>query len=99
VVVALLPWICWHSVLRLELLGWDAFPLVAAGRIASWRDFLGTFGEELMDGRYPLGHYWRPLVHLSFALDHALWGLAPRGYHASDLALLSANALLVALLA
>jgi hypothetical protein len=98
-ILALLPWYAWRDVLGLELLGWDSYPLVAAGRVADAGELAGTFGEELMDGRYPLGRYWRPLVHLSFALDHALWGLAPRGYHATDLALLSLNAVLVALLA
>jgi len=62
-------------------------------------EVLRTFGEELMDGRYPLGRYWRPLVHLSFALDHALWGLEPFGYHLSDLVLLAASAGLTAALA
>lgn len=33
-----------------------------------------------------MGHF-QPLSWLSFALDHALWGLDPRGYHATNLAL------------
>jgi len=93
VVTALLVW---RPLLDLPLLGWDCFPLIAASRIASWSDVPATFARELMDGRYPLGRFWRPLVHLSFGLDHALWGLEPRGYHLTDLALLAAcGALLV----
>lgn len=94
-----LPWLIWRSMLGLELLGWDSFPLVAASRVEGLAGAAAELGEPLMDGRYPLGLYWRPLVHLSFALDHALWGLDARGYHATDLALLSINAALVATLA
>jgi hypothetical protein len=94
-----LPWLIWRRMLGLELLGWDAYPLVAASRVEGVRDALGELAEPLMDGRYPLGLYWRPLVHLSFALDRALWGLDATGYHATDLALLSINACLVGALA
>ncbi len=91
----LLLWVglVWGWVLRAGLWGWDVYPLIAAGRVESLGGVAGTFGEELMDGRYPLGRYWRPLVHLSFGLDHALWGLDPRGYHLTDLALLGASVL------
>jgi len=86
--LGLLAWWTWAWVLELPILGWDSFPLIAAGRCDSWSQILPTFGEELMDGRYPLGHFWRPLLHLSLGLDHALHGLAPRGYHRTDLGLL-----------
>lgn len=33
-----------------------------------------------------MGHY-QPLAWLTFALDHALWGMAPRGYHLTSLLL------------
>ena len=93
VVAALLPavvaLVVWRPVLDLALLGWDTYPLIGAGRIASLGDLAGTFTEELMDGGYPLGRFWRPVVHLSFGLDHALWGMDPSGYHATDLALLA----------
>lgn len=85
--------LAWRWVLDLALIGWDAYPLIAASRLEGTGDLLATFGEELMDGRYPLGHYWRPLVHLSFALDHARWGIEPSGFHATDLALFAALAL------
>jgi len=86
-------------ILRLELLGWDSYPLIAAARIDSFGAFLGTFGEELMDGRYPDGRFYRPVAHLSFALDHALGGLSPAAYHRADLVLAALTALLVALVA
>ncbi len=40
------------------------------------------------------GHY-QPLTWLSFALDHALWGMDPLGYHLTNVVLHAANALLV----
>ena len=39
------------------------------------------------------GHYW-PLVYSSFWLEHKLWGLAPAGYHAVNVALHLVNCLL-----
>ena len=96
--VAIVAAIAWRPVLELELLGWDTYPMIAAGRVSSAGELTATFGEELMDGRYPLGHFWRPMAHLLFAADHALWGLEPRGYHRTDLGLLALAAALVALL-
>ena len=39
------------------------------------------------------GHYW-PMVYTSFWLEHKLWGLAPLGYHAVNVALHLVNVLL-----
>lgn len=41
------------------------------------------------------GPLWRPLTTLTFALDHALWGLAPLGYHVGNVALHAAVSVLV----
>ena len=41
------------------------------------------------------GPLWRPLTTLSFALDHALFGLAPFGYHVANVALHAAVSVLV----
>ncbi len=79
--------------LALGHLGWDTYPLILTSRIASGGDLIGVFREELMDGRYPNGHFYRPVTTLSFALDHAVWGLDPSGYHLTDLALLLACAI------
>ncbi len=87
--IAALAFLAWRGVLELALLGWDSYPLILAGRVRSAGELWGTFGEELMDGAYPLGRFWRPVVHLSFGLDHAIYGLAPAGYHATGLVLLA----------
>jgi hypothetical protein len=84
--------------LALGHLGWDTYPLILTSRIASAADLAGVFGEELMDGRYPNGHFYRPVTTLSFALDHAVWGLDPAGYHLTDLLLLLGCAIGVAAL-
>jgi hypothetical protein len=45
-----------------------------------------------------LGHYV-PITWLSFALDHAVWGLRPAGYHLTNVLLHAVNAALVSVLA
>jgi hypothetical protein len=97
--VLLAAWSAYHPVLDLELMGWDTYPLIAASRIQSLGDFLGSFTEELMDGRYPEGHFYRPVTNLSFALDHAVWGLDPFGYHVTALLILAAAVVSVYVLA
>jgi len=45
------------------------------------------------------GRGWRPVTTLSFALNHALHGLSPRGYHVANVALhAGASALILAVL-
>ena len=41
---------------------------------------------------------WHPLTMISYAVDHALWGLNPLGYHIENAALHAVNTALVALL-
>lgn len=45
------------------------------------------------------GYYYRPLLELSFWMDHHLWGLEPSVMHLENLLLHIANALLVFLMA
>lgn len=41
-----------------------------------------------------MGHY-QPLTWISYAIDHALWGMNARGYHATNIAIHLVNTLLV----
>ncbi len=80
--------VAYRPLLALGHLGWDTYPLIVTSRIQSAADFFGAFREELMGGRYPHGHFYRPVTTLSIALDHAIWGLDAYGYHLSQLGLL-----------
>ncbi|GJM44147.1 MAG: hypothetical protein DHS20C21_09890 [Gemmatimonadota bacterium] len=64
---------------NLGLLGFDSYAIILTSRIRSWADFVGTFTESLMDGRYP-GDFYRPILNLTFAADYAAWGVDPLGY-------------------
>lgn len=97
VTLATLAGFAW--LLRLPLLGFDAYPLIAAARWEGPGDLVRLLSAELMEGRYPDGHFHRPLVHLSFALDRALHGLRPGGYHLTNLLTCVASAQLVFTLA
>lgn len=43
----------------------------------------------------PWNRIWRPLRNVSYALDHALWGLRPIGYHLTNLIIHLTNGLLL----
>jgi len=81
-------WLAHQFVLDLALVGWDTYPIIAASRVGGPGELPGLFTEEWMGGRYPRGHFYRPVSALSFALDHAVWGLEPRGYQWTNLACL-----------
>jgi hypothetical protein len=74
------------------LLGHDTYPIIASSRVQSWGDFTGNFTERLMDGRYP-GAFYRPLLNLTFAADHALWGLNATGYQLTNVLIFGCCAL------
>ena len=52
---------------------------------------LGWQQLKWMFTTFYMGHY-QPLSWLSLALDHALWGMDPKGYHLTGLLLHAANA-------
>ena len=62
----------------------DDFGWIAGARVESWHDVLGLFTTNV--------GFYRPLVSLTFAADHALWGLNPVGYGMTNLALALAGA-------
>lgn len=70
---------------------WDDRPLVVEnvrvhdpGRIS---DLLTSSFWETDDRHDRFRSFFRPLVGLSYAADHALWGLRPAGFHATNLML------------
>ena len=67
-------------------------------------DLVGVVGNPaLVDGAGPLEvirqNVFRPVVSLSFALDHALWGFRPVGYHLTSVLLHALNVALLFVLA
>ena len=94
-----LAWVTYGPVSGGALLGFDSYPLIAASQVNSAGDLFRTFGDELMGGRYPDGRFYRPLVHLSIGLDHALGGLDPSRFARTDIALVAISATLLGLLA
>jgi hypothetical protein len=69
----------------------DDFRWIAAADIRSPRDLQRIFSTNV--------GFYRPLVTLSFAIDRGIWHLDPRGYAATNLLLLTADAVLLFALA
>ncbi len=76
-------------------LDWDDAPLLLER--TEWRGFspaqLGWMFTTVHMGPY------QPLSWLSYALDHALWGMDPRGYHATNVLLHALSAVVLFALA
>lgn len=74
-----------------EFLNWDDAELLVQNHayrglgLAQLRWMFGTV--------YQSGHY-QPLTWLSYALDHALWGMQPGGFHLTSVVLHAVNTLL-----
>jgi protein O-mannosyl-transferase len=81
---ALLPFL---PALDAGFLNWDDTVMLVGE--TGWRGF-GMPELRWMLGATVMGH-WSPLAWLSFALDHAVAGLAPRAFHATNLALHGVN--------
>jgi tetratricopeptide (TPR) repeat protein len=84
-----LPWFL--GALGAEFLTWDDDRLLVVND--RYRGF-GAAHLRWMFTNVLLGH-WQPLTWLSFATDHAAWGMTPAGYHATNLALHALNVALV----
>ena len=95
----LAAWLVYGTVSGEALLGFDGYPLIAASAFHSIADPLAVFGDELMGGRYPDGRFYRPIVHLTFGVDHALGGLDPAQYARTDIALAALTSTILGLLA
>lgn len=83
------------QILVLDHLGSDTHAMILTSRIEHPGDVLRIVSQELMQGRFSQVSFYRPVTSLSLALDHALGGLDPFGYHVTDLLLVLAGALAV----
>lgn len=73
---------------------WDDLHLVVANPlIKRWQDWPRLFASDLFPPPIASGYY-RPLQALSYGLDYRLWGLAPFGFHLTNVLLHAATAVL-----
>ena len=67
---------------------WDDVPLIVQNKAfedgLTWSMFIGDLWADSGAGQVASGYY-RPLVLLSFALDRAVFGMSPGGYHLHSL--------------
>ena len=71
---------------------WDDFPLIVENEHlqenASWISvFTRKFLERGPNVDDPTRNFYRPLVTLSYRVDHDVWGLNPKGFHLTNLIL------------
>lgn len=76
-----------REVLGIAIFGQDGQAAILASRIQSFSDFIGTFTEVMMDGRLPVGDFYRPLGNLFLAFDYAVWGVDDFGYQLTSMLL------------
>lgn len=90
-----------HRQLSFWFTGPDTFSLIRSSRIQSPSDLKGILTEPLMAGTgfTQIAGFFRPVTQLSFALDWAVWGLDPFGFHLTNVLLHTAVAVLVYVLA
>ncbi|MBI5570336.1 MAG: hypothetical protein HY914_10365 [Desulfomonile tiedjei] len=87
--VCLIGFFAYKPTLGYFFTGTDTLTLIETASVASYRDLQRVFTTPLMAGTsfVERGKFYRPIAVLSYALDHAIWGLNPFGYHLTDLAL------------
>jgi hypothetical protein len=71
----------------------DKAVILESSFITSLRNLPGLVSQDYFDKT--IERSYRPVVTLSYFIEHALWQKHPMGYHATNLALHIANALLV----
>lgn len=69
--------------------GTDVFALIESNRVTCVEDIEKMFTRPLMDGTefLAVAKFYRPLAGFSYAVDHAIWGLRPFGFHLTNLIL------------
>ena len=77
----------------------DSLTLIETSRVGTVADLADLFTQPLMHGSSftDVALFYRPISSLSYAVDYALWGLSPGGYHLTNVVLHAIAAVLVAL--
>lgn len=98
----------WALLLIAAALAIAAYASSVGGGFINWDD--PDYVEANSELNRPLGSFipwaftsyrcsnWHPLTWLTYKLDHSVWGLDPRGYRATNLALHALNTILAGLL-
>ncbi|WP_049998992.1 hypothetical protein [Halococcus sediminicola] len=96
--VVLLALVAHAETLEYWFVASDTLPLVATSRVTDPAGFVALFTQPLMAGSdfTTTALFYRPVSTLTYAIDYALWGLNPAGYHLTNLLLHTAAAALVA---
>ncbi|MGC8666639.1 MAG: tetratricopeptide repeat protein [Chthonomonadales bacterium] len=58
---------------------WDDHVLVGGSGIGGGHSFASCFTQPFLE------HYYRPLVSVTFFLDHLMWSTTPLGYHQTNI--------------
>ncbi len=73
---------CFYSSTQQFEFVWDDHPQIVENRsVQSWRYVPRYFTSHVWASVYPQGNYYRPLFLLWLRVNHALFGLQPRGWH------------------
>lgn len=99
----LLPVVLLAFLAHAETLGYwfvasDTLPLIETSRATDPAAFVSLFAQPLMAGSdfTATALFYRPISTLSYAIDYAVWGLNPVGYHLTNVLLHTIAAALVA---
>ena len=58
---------------------WDDYVLVGGSGIGGGKSLASCFTQPFLE------HYYRPLVSVTFYLDHLMWSTTPLGYHQTNI--------------
>lgn len=77
---------------------WDDEQFIYNNQYVKSFDIQKIFTTNTLAGAGEVSNYYRPLTTLSFAFDHAIWGLRPFGFHLTNTILHSVSGILLFLL-
>lgn len=82
--IVLTGFLTYKEMLRYFFTSPDTFQFILSNKVQSFNDIFRILKEPLMPGALA---FYRPVLRLSFSLDHFLSGLNPFGYHMTALLL------------
>ncbi|WP_195155967.1 hypothetical protein [Halococcus agarilyticus] len=87
--LAMLAFLAHSDTLELWFVATDTLPLIETSRVTESAGIVDLFTRPLMAGSdfVTRALFYRPVASVTYAIDHALWGLSPFGYHLTNLVL------------